>query len=172
MLCLVALLLMAFVPGAEQSRWVVQKGSTVQVQGKTNVNSYSCGITTYDGCDTISMAPHPASPQSLLINGCIYLDVQRFDCFNRIMTSELRKTLQASQYPRLKIRFITLGKMTGGSNKKEDDCGIVEMEIAGIKKRYAINYCYTTTANTNIILLSGQKKPFAFPTSASGLPKS
>lgn len=155
--CLLALLLMAFTLPAEPTRWVVQKGSTVMVKGRTNVNSYGCGISSYEGCDTISMMPHPASPQSMLLNGCIYLDVSRFNCLNRIMTTELRKTLQADKHPKLKIKFITLGKVPVGSNKREDDCGIVEMEIAGVKKRYPIQYCYSSGSDANTIILTGQK---------------
>ncbi|OLY90910.1 hypothetical protein BUE76_02610 [Cnuella takakiae] len=155
--CLLAFLLMAFTLPAEPSRWVVQRGSTVAVKGKTNINSYGCGISSFEGCDTISMTPHPASPQSMLLNGCIYLDVARFDCINRMMTAELRKTLQADKHPKLKIKFITLGKIAVGTNRKEEDCGIVEMEIAGVKRRYPIQYCYTIGSDANTIVIAGQK---------------
>ena len=144
-------------PKNEQVKWVVQKSSTLMVQGKTNVNKFSCGITRYEACDTIVFSNHPSLTNSMLLNGAICLDVYRFDCFNKIMTSELRKTLKAETYPRLKIRFITLDKVAFAKNQHESICGVVDIDLAGVRKRYTVSYSFSTGDDPNVIELVGTK---------------
>jgi hypothetical protein len=127
------------------------------VQGKTNVNKFSCGITQYDACDTISFSPHPSSSNSMLLNGAIYLDVLRFNCFNKIMTHELRKTMKAEAHPKIKIRLITLNRVEFSRSRRENTYGVVEISIAGISKRYSVPYCFSVSDNPNIIELVGEK---------------
>lgn len=156
---LLGLLLVLLSAGSapQPERWVVQKGSTLMVQGKTNINSFNCGITGYDACDTILVTEHPTIDRSLLLNGAIYLDVFRFDCFNKIMTSELRKTLKAQTYPRMKIRFITLDRVPFFKNRKENIHGVVDIELAGARKRFSVAYAYSTGSNAAMIDLVGTK---------------
>lgn len=44
------------------------------------------------------------------LSGNLRLDIDQFDCHNRIMTGEFKKTLQYSRYPQLTVRFINLEK--------------------------------------------------------------
>lgn len=141
----------------EPVKWVVQKSSKVQVKGKTNISRFTCGIVQYAACDTLTLTTHPSMQQNLLLQGTIYLDVMQFDCMNKIMTEELRKTMKAVTHPRLKISFVTLGKVSIAKNQQASTCGVVDIEIAGVRKRFSIDYTYTTGNNACLITLAGRK---------------
>lgn len=85
------------------------------------------------------------------------LDVRAFDCNNAIMTKDLRKTLKADQFPNLVIKFISLGNHPDLSEKETSIKGSVTIAIAGITKRFDIDYrCIPSGSNT--INLIGSKQ--------------
>lgn len=78
-----------------------QQGVIV-ITGKTNVNTFKCTNTNLKtGIDLDS----DRLPQ-------LTLKVDDFDCRNRIMTSDFRKTLNSAKYPELHIRFTKLQKVS------------------------------------------------------------
>jgi len=72
------------------------------------------------------------------------------------MTHDLRKTLKAKQYPRLHIRFLSLSELPNLSVRPLKITGQVEIEIAGVKKLYTVNYQISDTAK--VVHLIGSKQ--------------
>ena len=81
-----------------------------------------------------------------------------FDCHKAMMTHDLRKTLKAKKYPQLHIKFLTLNKLPELSGKSQLINGDVEIEIAGIKKQYIINYQISKDTDDIIINLLGSRE--------------
>ncbi|MGB4399801.1 MAG: YceI family protein [Daejeonella sp.] len=134
------LLLKLDLPGGEAyTRWVITKACTLKVEGSTNVNKFSCVITGNFRPDTLTMNRFKGS-EITNINGRMNLYIQDFDCHNPLMTGDLRKTLKAKEFPKMIIRFISLGRYPDGELKAYPINGIVSIEIAGVSKKYNVAY--------------------------------
>ena len=141
-LLLLFLLNASFIPfertsQTEKMRWICVKGGSLRVNGSTNVNKFNCDITGYSNPDTLLVYKTVAGTQ---LEGTVNLDIGHFDCHNAIMTSDLRKTLKAKQFPLLKIRFLSLSKFPGLKPLPEDVKGLVEIQLAGVTKRFDVSY--------------------------------
>lgn len=134
-------------------KWVVAENSNLRVYGKTNINTFSCEIPSYDKKDTITI---DKSAQPLILTGNIALNVKSFDCNNIIMTHDLRKTIKQDQYPELHICFISLSNIPDLTIRPAPITGQIYIEIAGVRKRFEINYQISQDGG-KIIHLLGSK---------------
>jgi hypothetical protein len=138
--------------GLETKKWVVSESSNLCVNGSTNINNFACDILAYDQTDTITLSKSK-SDKEIILSGSIGLKIQSFDCHNSMMTRDLRKTLKATQFPELHINFLSLNKLPDLSAKPEAIKGLVDIEIAGVKKRFEVNYQISEDAQKTIHLL-------------------
>ena len=136
-------------------RWVVISGSSVKVDGSTNVNTFSCAITGSFKPDTIFVNRNTDQPVQL--RGSIRLDVHSFDCDKQGMTADLRKTLKAKEFPQLKIQFVSINKYPSANTKRDITKGVVVIELAGVSKRFEIDY-QILSAETSYLNLIGSRK--------------
>jgi len=121
-----------------KARWIVLKGGTLRVNGSTNINTFSCIVANDSPPDTLSFLPNKDA--SILMLGKIDLDIFGFDCHNPMMTADLRKTLKAKEYPIMKINFASLNKYPDLKSSQESIKGLVNIELAGVTKRYEVSY--------------------------------
>ncbi len=150
----VYLLISGYYPVDPAATWVVMQGSSLTVNGSTNVNKFQCDITDYSLPDTITCVK-AAKTQTLPMTGKLKLDIESFDCHNRMMTSDLRKTLKYKEFPKLMIKFISINSFPSFQNPNKIT-GMVDISLAGIVKRYDINYVFTVD-NSNIVHLKGDR---------------
>jgi hypothetical protein len=136
-------------------KWAVQKHGTLWVNGSSNVNTISCSITGISEYDTIVVIYDPVRAQTL--RGSIRMNILSFDCQNNLIRKDLRKTLKADQYPMMTIRFLTLRTMPSLTSKPEVITGWVEVELAGVKKKFELSYSFLQTS-PGIINLNGGRK--------------
>ncbi len=155
----VTCLLLIDYPGKAQSsgtivRWVVEKNSKLTVEGKSNVNTFSCNINEYAEKDTIQFTNTLNKPVRL--TGNLEMDILRFGCNNKLVTQDLRKTLKATEYPKMIITFISLNSTPQLQHKTEYIKGWITVEIAGVVKTFEM--CYTfTVATCGYIQLNGSR---------------
>jgi len=135
----------------ETKKWIISENSNLCVNGSTNVNNFSCEILAYDQTDTLSVNKNKAGKE-IGLSGCIKLKVQSFDCHNSIMTHDLQKTLKEKQFPVLRINFLSLSKLPDLTIRPESITGAVDIEIAGVRKRFEVNYQISADAQKNIRL--------------------
>jgi hypothetical protein len=146
----------AFSPAAPNYRWSVLKSSHLRVFGTTNVNKFNCDISEYAALDTISCNKSKQKDGYTMAGG-LQLDVKSFNCHNPIMTSDLRKTLKSKDYPYLYVRFINIAKLPDLKPSAETIGGWVEIEIAGVVKRFDMQYTISS-ANADQVVLSGKRQ--------------
>src|SRR5262245_60850126 len=132
-ICLLALLM----HGTPDVKWVIVDGCKLQISGRTNVNKFGCSVTDYDSVDTLTVGG------DLSMTGHLQLDIGRFSCANELMTKDLRKTLEAKDYPQLSIRFVSLSKLPCWKWKQETISGTVVIELAGVVKQFHILYTFS-----------------------------
>jgi hypothetical protein len=147
-------LISGYYPADPASTWVVMPGSSLTVNGSTNVNKFQCDIINYSLPDTITCVK-AAKTQTLPMNGKLKLDIESFDCHNRMMTSDLRKTLKYKDFPKLTIKFISINSFPNFKNPTKIT-GLVDIGLAGVVKRYDISYLFTVD-NSNIVHLKGDR---------------
>lgn len=128
------------------SKWVISKNSSLAVIGSTNVNRFSCTIMQYQKTDTVMSSQDQKNVLSL--SGEINIEVKSFDCNNSLMTKELRKTLKEAQFPTFQVRFLTLRATPTLKQNGNFPRGLVEIVIAGIAKRFEIDYQLSFDKNT------------------------
>jgi hypothetical protein len=131
--------------------WVITKGCSLQVAGSTNVNNFSCDIINYSTPDTIFAT---SSNNQVLLNGNIKLDVEAFNCYNPLMTADLRKALKVKQFPKVTIFFLSMSKYPA---PQETTRGSVVIVLAGVSKRFDVDY-KIAAADKNYISLVGSRK--------------
>jgi hypothetical protein len=137
---------------------VITKGASLNVAGSTNINKFSCSIANYDKPDTLKLYKYNTEP--VKISGELQLDVQAFDCHNVIMTSDLRKTLKAKEFPKLIIHFINLSKYPD-FNHLSDVKGMVTIELAGTSKLFEVNYKFIPDGARAVTLLGSRDVKFS-----------
>jgi YceI-like domain len=140
--------------GKPLKRWVISQNSNLSVNGSTNINTFSCVIPAYDKTDTITIKEK--NDKGVTLSGNIDLSVSSFDCHNSGMTKQLRKTLNEKQFPVLHIRFLSLSNLPVMTRNPEPVTGLVDIEIAGVVKRFEINY-QISRDEENIVHLLGSR---------------
>lgn len=140
-------------------RWVITTGCSLKVDGSTNVNEFSCAITNYSRPDTIQVSWRGDQPVQL--SGSIKLEVQHFDCHNPVMTADLRKTLKAKEYPLLGIRFLTIAQYPDAGTRQKTMRGSVIIELAGVSKRFDVDYKVVSVENNYINLVGSREVRFS-----------
>lgn len=143
---------------AASKKWVITSGCSLKVDGKTNVNEFSCAITNHSQPDTIWASWNTNQPVKL--SGSIELDVQKFDCHNAVMTADLRKTLKSKEFPKLHIRFLSLAQYPEAGTRQRTK-GVVIIELAGVSKRYEVDYNIASSANNYINLVGSREVNFS-----------
>lgn len=144
--------------GRPVMKWVVEKSSTLNVTGSSNVNSYNCGIQSYYKPDTIYCYNSSAnSPVQLA--GCLNVDVLSFNCHNSVMTKDLRKTLKVKEYPYLSITFLTLDKLPD-TQKDRVINGSIMIDLAGTRKIYRLPFVFQKEKGEGFQMIG--KKTFNF----------
>ena len=160
--CLLCCITLSCFHGFAQHRvikWAVQKHGTLWVNGTSNVNDFSCSITSISEYDTIIALYDPI--KAVTLRGSIKMNIFSFDCHNNMIRKDLRKTLKAEKYPNLIIRFLTLRTMPLISAKSEQVTGWVEVELAGVKKKFELNYSFRETSPGLMRLNGGRKFNFS-----------
>lgn len=143
-------------PG-DTEKWLINKTSSLTINGSTNINKFACDIPSYGQTDTLSLS---RGRGSITLSGTVVLKIRSFDCHNAIMTSDLRKTLKEPVMPALKISFLSLSKMPVFAGQPEMITGLVDIELAGVKKRFEVAYQVTGDSQREFHLLGSRDVTF------------
>ena len=142
----------------QEKKWVVSENSSLSVNGSTNINKFSCEIPTYDQADTLTLVK---GSKGIALTGSIGLKIESFDCHNSIMTRDLRKILKEKEFPRLYIGFLSLSEFPEVNSQAQPITGWVNIELAGVTKRFEINYRVSMDAQKVVHLLGSRDINFS-----------
>lgn len=138
------------------SRWVITGDGSLKVGGTTNINKFSCDIINCLSPDTVVLWKD-FSLETIKMSGSMLLDIKRFDCNNVVMTKDLRKALKARDFPRMRIRFISLGWYPETNGIPNEVTGLVLISLTGITKQFEVNYT-VSHKGANSMQLKGTRK--------------
>lgn len=143
---------LAGTPPRKPIKWMVEKTSSLNIAGRSNINEFACSIGGYYQPDTLSYTEDEAG-KAVRLNGCLEMDILRFDCHNRMITNDLRKTLKVEDHPKLVIRFLSLERTPSLQNATQNLKGWVEVELAGTRKAFQINYEFSKQSDNSYTLI-------------------
>lgn len=89
-------------------KWDLIAGSSLHIEGKTNVNSFTCSLDTITEKETLIAIERKEKNLCVFFPNQIKISVMDMLCENNIMTKDLQKTLEAETYPFISINFINL----------------------------------------------------------------
>ena len=143
----------------EKLSWIVQKSSSLSINGRTNINHFSCGVAQYGETDTITLQNDGCLGKSsgIPLNGVLHINIGDFDCRNRTMTGEFKKTLLYKQYPQLKIIFLNLERVPVFGSQSETLKGQVFIELAGVSKQFEMDYT-SNREDAETVQLTGSRQ--------------
>jgi hypothetical protein len=145
-------------PAPVAERWVIQKSSNLRIEGKSNINSFRCDITEHLTPDTLYFYRDDQSCKPIPIKGGLSIHIKRFDCHQKYITNDLRKTLKADEQPILKIELLNIGYYNGDAG---DIKGWVNISLAGVVKTAEINYTVKNGQPGQLELLGTRKISFS-----------
>jgi len=150
-------------PPAGKVSWIVQKSSSLSIHGRTNINRFSCGVAEYAEADTITFLGEGCRGQirGIPLCGALRINIGDFDCRNRVMTGEFKKTLQYRQYPQLKITFLSLERMPAFGPRPETVKGLVCIELAGVSRQVEMDYTSGREDATTVQLTGSRQLSFS-----------
>jgi hypothetical protein len=156
-------------PGGDRVKWVVEKSSSIHIAGRTNINHFTCGVAEYASPDTVTFQAEACRGRfpGVSLCGTIHLDIAAFDCQNRLMTDDFKKTLQYKKFPQLVITFMSLQETGSGSDietaftpgvpgRKGAMKGWVEIGLAGSCRKFEVDYS-SGGSDGRMMLLSGAR---------------
>lgn len=99
----------------------------VKINGSTNVNSFQCINSKFKNEGNIY-----SINEKKIYNTT--LNINDFECGNKLMTKDFQKILNAEKYPEMTIKFLNLTK------NKKDFIAVVEVKMMNQSKRYNVEF--------------------------------
>jgi hypothetical protein len=140
--------------------WVVEKNSTLRIEGSSNISDFTCDINQYLNRDTLIYTRDAKSRILLFQRSSLTIDVSQFDCHHKYITADLRKILRSEEHPNLKIHFVSMEDFEA-LHKTEQVKGVVDIELAGIRKRMEIIYTCIPKGERNMELNGSRNMYFS-----------
>jgi hypothetical protein len=137
------------VPFYSMAKWVVEKNSSLNIQGETNINSFQCDVTEYLKPDTLVYTKNDATKKLSFTNSCLSIDIKKFDCHNKYITEDFRSALKADENPKLRIVFLTVEQFSNSSDNQLVK-GTVDIQLAQVTKRVEIAYLVNNLSGNRI----------------------
>ncbi len=117
--------------------------STLEIHGKTNINSFTCAQTHTLPEDIKEITLCQDGSMIGFINAELVIPVNDFDCGHKIMTKDFQEILESDKNPFLRIRLHSVRTTSTGM------LADVSIRIAGVSQRYKIP---VTVSNNNTAL--------------------
>lgn len=142
-------------------RWVIEKNSSLCIEGKSNVHNFRCDIVEYLNPDTICLYRDVSQAQlPLTAKGGLSVNINRFDCHQNHITADLKKTLKAKENAYMKINLLTIGYIQPNAPNQTIK-GYVEIQLAGITKKIEVDYAVIKNEAGSLYLIGTKTVQFS-----------
>lgn len=153
----IGLFLMSFTGTVQHEEWLIKSDSTLLVHGKTNVNSFSCGIPGFTKKNYLSYSVVENGKVNFHQTCEIVIDVTGFKCHNPLMTKDLLKTIKAEENPVMKIKFLSMSIPLSLASNKAPISSKALISLAGETSTYKIDL-YPSDVCPGTMTLKGSKQ--------------
>ena len=136
---------------SNEETWVIDSKSSLSIHGATNINTFTCKLSSYAGHDTLRYFNNYTASRLEFTTNRMTIPISSFNCGAQQISKDFHKTLRSDRYPQLDINFISLESSALRNNSVVK--GIVDITLAGATTRYSIQFDLNSDNGT--ILLSG-----------------
>ena len=140
-------------------RFIVQPSSQLIISGKTNVSSFQC-VSLYTGNDTLVLKEGGIGTKPFFEKGMVALEATAFDCGLKVMTSDFKNTIKATENPYITIYFISFERVPVYTNSKDQFKGKLKISLGGITKPFDVDCTIEAKSNGLIHLKGGRNFVF------------
>lgn len=147
---IVSLMLTAFqYSQPKMMRWTIHSSSSIRINGSSNVNTFTCTTSKDFEAKPVIIEQNvgKAGGMKAQMQGTVTVAVKTFDCKNKLLDNDLRKTLKESEFPKFTIQFLELERMPDLDSEVDFLSGKVLIDLAGTKKEFYLRYSFNKTPN-------------------------
>jgi hypothetical protein len=142
-------------------KWVIEKNSSMTIEGRTNINTFQCDIVEYLNRDTLLLyKDNSQSGKPITTKGALTINVNHFDCHQSHITADFKKTLKADKNSHMKINLLSLGYIKPNMPAQTVK-GWVEIQLAGVVRKMEIDYAVLAKQAGHLQLTGTKKVTFA-----------
>lgn len=123
---------------AETQFWLTEPGSQIFINGKTNVNDFSCQGLRNIKTDTLVLE-YDDFGKATFTEGKIRIEASKFDCQNRIMNKDFKETINSDSHPFITLELLSIQKPLSEVYYDASFQSKVAITLAGHKKVLPIN---------------------------------
>lgn len=128
--------------------WHIHPSSSIKIHGSSNVNTFGCTATgAFQSKPIACEYKNIKNNMQAVMKGSVTVEVKSFDCKNRMLDNDMRKTLKADEFPHLTIQFLELERLPDVDSDVDFLSGKVQIELAGKKKQFYLRYAFNKTPN-------------------------
>ena len=120
--------------------------SSLKINGKTNVNKFSCVFQISNINQPIRVNFEKKKEHLKFKNTFLILENDCFDCGNNMMNKDLRKLLKTDDFPHIQL----LLKAVELKNADNISMAVVEISLAGVKNNYRVPVQIKNSNHTNL----------------------
>jgi hypothetical protein len=135
--------------------WVIEKSSSLNIQGSSNITDFTCEVTEYMRNDTLVYVRDEQHRKLHFLKSELSVDINRFDCHKNFITTDFRHTLKASTDRYLRIRLVSLDDLLPTAAEQKVN-GVAEIILAGVDKRLELVFTCRNLGG-NRLELTGMK---------------
>ena len=119
----------------ESTSVVITPSSKLVINGKTNINSFTCEFNVLKLKNPIPIFYKKGANNMLFENTVLVLDNNCFDCGGKEINNDFQKLLKSHQFPQIHIK---LHEITTALNNKDSLFARFDISIAGVTKSCTI----------------------------------
>ena len=131
-----ALVCCAVQPAPAQVSYEPMEGSRLWIEGRSNVNRFTCGATRYDLQADVyrDLTSEPLTSADVAVGATIAVD--GFDCANDRMERDLGQSLSADRFPEIRFTFIAARRLPSHESSDGDQRLQVwgDLTVAGVRR--------------------------------------
>lgn len=128
--------------------WRIHPSSSIKIHGSSNVNTFGCTATGGFQSRPIECEyKNTRANMQAVMRGSVSVEIKTFDCKNRLLDNDMRKTLRADEYPQMTIQFLELERMPDIDSDVDFLSGKVQIELAGKQRQFYLRYAFNKTPN-------------------------
>lgn len=101
---------------ADSLEVIVKGNSEVSISGTTNVNSFTCCYNIAKLESPIPVSFESNNQKMVFQSTALYLENTCFDCGHKAINKDLNKLLKTEEYPRIKLKLISIEKTSKTKN--------------------------------------------------------
>ncbi len=132
--------------------------SNLEIFGKTNINSFKCELNQDLEVDTLDIPAVRESDIIALNNAVVNVQTKNFDCGQKKITADFKKTLKADEHPVITLDYQQV-RMIENTDESDQTTRIicdVSITIAGITKTYPIEFT-SVALNGDVLSFQGEQ---------------